>query len=110
MKVVEVWPGTGWYTEILAPLLRDKGQYYAAAIAPDPGSEYVTNAAARTSMTSSPRGPICTARSQITSIGPEGHDIAPPGSIDMVVTFRNMHNWMADDWRAAGVRVDVQAR
>src|SRR5262249_8623252 len=43
MKVVEVWPGGGWYTEILAPLLRDKGTYYAATVAPDPGSKFITN-------------------------------------------------------------------
>lgn len=30
MTVVEVWPGGGWYTEILAPTLKDQGQYYAA--------------------------------------------------------------------------------
>jgi predicted methyltransferase len=30
MTVVEVWPGTGWYTEILAPYLRGRGRYYAA--------------------------------------------------------------------------------
>ncbi len=28
--VVEVWPGTGWWTEILGPYLRDRGIYYAA--------------------------------------------------------------------------------
>src|SRR5688572_15026040 len=30
MSVVEVWPSAGWWTEILAPLLRDEGKYYAA--------------------------------------------------------------------------------
>ena len=30
MTVVEVWPGAGWYTEILAPLLRERGKLYAA--------------------------------------------------------------------------------
>src|SRR5215470_16321443 len=36
LNVMEVWPEPGWYTEILAPLLREKGKYYAAVIAPDP--------------------------------------------------------------------------
>ena len=43
MSVLEVFrPEPGWYTEILAPLLRDKGKYYAAVIAADPGSTYNT--------------------------------------------------------------------
>ena len=33
MTVVEIWPGGGWYTEILAPVLRDKGKLYAASLA-----------------------------------------------------------------------------
>ena len=36
MTVVEVWPGGGWYTEILAPLLKDRGRLYAANL--DAGS------------------------------------------------------------------------
>jgi predicted methyltransferase len=30
MTVVEIWPGNGWYTEILAPLLKDHGKLYEA--------------------------------------------------------------------------------
>ena len=43
MTVVEVWPGEGWYTEVIAPLMREKGKYYAATFAADPASEYLTN-------------------------------------------------------------------
>jgi predicted methyltransferase len=43
MKVLEVWPEPGWYTAVIAPLLREKGKYYAAVIAPDPGSKYITH-------------------------------------------------------------------
>ncbi|MGH8276120.1 MAG: hypothetical protein ACRETH_05435, partial [Steroidobacteraceae bacterium] len=42
MSVLEVWPEPGWYTEVLAPLLRDPGKYYAGVIADDPGSKYIT--------------------------------------------------------------------
>src|SRR5260370_2452981 len=41
MSVLEVWPEPGWYTEAIAPLLRDKGKYYAAVIAADPESKYL---------------------------------------------------------------------
>src|SRR4029077_16956258 len=33
--VVEIWPGRGWYMEILAPYVREQGKYYAAIEAPD---------------------------------------------------------------------------
>ena len=42
MSVLEVWPEPGWYTEIIAPLLRDKGKYYAGVIAADPGNAHIT--------------------------------------------------------------------
>src|SRR5881392_3736905 len=42
MRVLEVWPEPGWYTEVIAPLVREKGKYYAAVIAADPHSKYVT--------------------------------------------------------------------
>src|SRR3981081_2706759 len=42
MSVLEVWPEPGWYTEVIAPLVRDKGKYYAAVIAADPESQYIT--------------------------------------------------------------------
>jgi predicted methyltransferase len=35
MTVVEVWPGGGWYTDILAPLLKEHGTYYAAGADPE---------------------------------------------------------------------------
>src|SRR5579862_7956562 len=41
MSVLEVWPEPGWYTDIIAPLVRDQGKYTAAVIAPDPGSQHI---------------------------------------------------------------------
>ena len=34
MTVVEIWPGGGWYTEVLAPVLKGKGRLYAAQYGP----------------------------------------------------------------------------
>lgn len=97
MHVVEVWPGQGWYTEVIAPLVRDNGRYYAATMAPDLTSQYVSTQLkdyrAKLASRSDLYGKV-----QVTALGPEGHDIAPPGSVDLVVTFRNIHNWMAQDW------------
>ena len=40
--VLEVWPEPGWYTDVIAPLVREHGKYYAAVIEPDPSSQYIT--------------------------------------------------------------------
>jgi predicted methyltransferase len=96
MSVLEVWPEPGWYTEVLAPLLADKGHYYAGVIAPDPKSQYITRRlddfrgklAAR---------PEIYGKVTVVTFPLDGSDAVPPGTLDMVVTFRNIHNWMARD-------------
>lgn len=96
MRVVEISPGQGWYTEVLAPLVRDKGAYYAATFAADPGSEYLTKQlkAFREKLDARPD---LYGKVQIAALAPDGGNIAPPGSVDMVLTFRNIHNWMAQN-------------
>jgi predicted methyltransferase len=85
--VVEITPGGGWYTEILAPYIGRGGGTYIAA-APDRGLNAV-----RTLMTANPDlyGSIRTANFPILAAG--GTPVAP-GSADIVLTFRNVHNWM----------------
>jgi predicted methyltransferase len=96
MKVLEVWPEPGWYTEIIAPLLREHGKYYAAVIAADPASKYVTGRLSdyQQKLTSKPDvyGAV-----EVVTFPVDGGDVVPAGSLDMVVTFRNIHNWMAQD-------------
>jgi predicted methyltransferase len=94
MRVLEVWPEPGWYTEILAPLLRDKGKYYAAVIAADPASPYTTKRLTAYQGMLAAR-PQLYDRVQVVTLPVDGGDVVPPGSLDMVVTFRNLHNWMA---------------
>ena len=99
MKVVEVWPGNGWYTEILAPLLRDQGQLYTAQIDPA-GGDYarktVEDFRAKLAAQSDLYDKVI-----VTTLAPppSKQAIAPPGSVDMVVTFRNLHNWMMFGWQ-----------
>jgi predicted methyltransferase len=94
MTVVEAWPGAGgWYTEVLAPLLSEKGKLYAAQIAPAPGNAYVTNSLSAFSDKLGAR-PDLYGKVEVTTLGPGNARIAPPGSADLVVTFRNLHNWM----------------
>ncbi|WP_422011941.1 class I SAM-dependent methyltransferase [Roseateles sp.] len=82
--VVELSPGGGWYTEILAPYLREGGQLYAAG----GGARF------KAKMDSA----AVYGKVKITTFDPaKGQlDIAPPGSADAVLTFRNVHNWMND--------------
>jgi len=94
MKVLEVWPEPGWYTEILAPLLHDKGQYYAAVIVPDPGSKYVTERLAEFHDKLA-GAPAIYDHVQVLTLPSDGSDVVPPGTLDMVLTFRNIHNWMS---------------
>jgi predicted methyltransferase len=93
--VVEVWPGSaGWYTEIIAPLVRAEGKYYAAQFQPDPKSKYITDNLKAFNDKLASR-PDLYRKVIVTSLGPTAFDIAPPGTADIVVTFRNLHNWMA---------------
>ncbi|HUQ09168.1 MAG TPA: hypothetical protein VM146_02550 [Steroidobacteraceae bacterium] len=94
MTVVEAWPGAdGWYTEVLAPLLADRGKLYAAMMPPIPGNAYVMQGLAQFDAKLASR-PDIYGKVAITRLGPGDFNIAPPGSADMVVTFRNLHNWM----------------
>ena len=95
MTVVEIWPGgKGWYTEILAPYLRDKGKLYAAHFSTDSTIPYFTkNLKKFTAKTKSQ--PEIYSNIVITALQPpKDMEIAPAASVDRVLTFRNIHNWM----------------
>ena len=93
--VVEIWPaGAGWYTEILAPLLRDKGQLTAAHFSTTSTVSYFVNA--HKSFTEKlAKHPMIYNKLAMSVLQPP-HDlqIAQPGSADKVLTFRNIHNWI----------------
>ena len=93
MKVLEVWPEPGWYTEVLAPLVRERGTYYAAVIAADPSSSYITKRLTAYHEKLAALGLY--ERVQVVTLPSDGGDVVAPNSLDMVVTFRNVHNWMA---------------
>jgi len=100
MSVLEVWPEPGWYTEVLAPLLADKGHYYAGVIAPDPKSQYITRRLDDFRQKLAAR-PEIYGKVTVVTFPLDGSDAVPPGTLDMIVTFRNIHNWMARDEAAA---------
>lgn len=108
MHVVEVWPGNGWYTEILAPLLRDQGQLYAAhmdAAASEYAKTLTTNFREKLGRNPELYGKVVVTTLAATAASP----IAPPDSIDLVVTFRNLHNWMMFGWDRAAFEAMYKA-
>jgi predicted methyltransferase len=98
MTVVEVWPGAGWYTEILAPLLRDQGHLYVALLDASSG-EYAKNVVESYRSKLQLR-PDLYGKVTITTLAapPAKNEIAPAGSADLVLSFRNLHNWMMFGW------------
>ncbi len=94
MSVLEVWPEPGWYTEVIAPLVRDKGRYYAGVIPADPSSQYISERLEKYRQKLAGR-PDLYDRVTVVTFPEDGSDAVPPGSVDMVVTFRNFHNWMS---------------
>ncbi|MBS0375562.1 MAG: class I SAM-dependent methyltransferase [Proteobacteria bacterium] len=101
MTVVELWPGGGYWTEILGPYLKKEGRYFVALPSPGNAEEDsgVTRWRAKVAAQQERLGTI-----HETTLGPGHFEIAPAGSADLVLTFRNIHNWME-----AGYAEDVMA-
>jgi predicted methyltransferase len=96
MAVVEIWPGAGWYTEILAPVLREQGRYYAAHFHVDEKSpRYMGSSRQNYGRLLSSR-PDLYDKVTVTAFHAPDHPVAAPaGTADIVLTFRNVHNWTA---------------
>ncbi len=94
MRVLQVWPQTGWYTKIIAPLLQPQGRFVAAVIAPDPGSRFLqARVAAYRGLLAS--RPDLYGGAKVVTFPLNGSDVLPPGSVDMVLSFGDLHEWMA---------------
>lgn len=100
MTVVEIWPGGGWYTEILAPVLRDDGKYYVAGFAlTAKRTPQWRKKMQRELQSKLDARPDLYDRVIVTELSiPERTEMAPPGSADTVLTFRNVHNWMKGEY------------
>jgi predicted methyltransferase len=91
--VVEILPGSaGYYLEILAPYLREKGRYIAASRDASAPPNYLADhqkLLARLAADPAHYGKVA-----VVPFNADRHEIAPPGSADFVLTFRNLHNWI----------------
>lgn len=97
MTVLEIWPGGGgWYAELLAPALREHGHYIAAGMDPKSTSKYVQDNLKKFADKVAAR-PDVYDRAKLTTLqAPNELNPVPDGSVDMVLTFRNVHNWMGN--------------
>jgi predicted methyltransferase len=106
MTVVELWPGGGYWTDILGPYLAARGHYYIAL--PVPGNAEEDSGVKRF------QARIAAEKERLgilheTMLGKGHFDIAPPGSADLVLTFRNLHNWMEDGYAAEALTASFKA-
>lgn len=95
MTVVELWAGGGWYSKVLAPVLADKGTFIATGYdASGSGEEAEFGKAIDARF----KNDKAFAKAQLHVMHPSKGDfnMGPDGSADLVLTFRNIHNWMED--------------
>ncbi|MBN8884540.1 MAG: class I SAM-dependent methyltransferase [Rudaea sp.] len=93
--VIELVPSTGWYSEILAPYLKDSGQYIGAVFkstkadgSPNKYSKLYTDRIAK--------DPAQLGAAKVVEFDGKAPVFGPPASADVVLTFRNVHNWTDD--------------
>lgn len=87
-RVIEITPGTGYWTEILAPFLKEKGSYTAAA--PKERPDRPSPFRAKLNADAANYGAV-----KLVDFSSAEPALGPTGSADFVLTFRNLHNWMA---------------
>lgn len=89
LNVVELWPGGGWYTEVLAPLLHEQGTL--TAVVPtgkylQPYKDFIASQ------------PTVYDRVQVVEVTPPALAYGPDGAADVVLTFRNVHGWVSNGY------------
>lgn len=97
MTVLELWPGGGWYTSILAPVVADKGKLVVTNMdANGPPDDHATQMAKQYAARLASK-PSAFGKVEVRVIHPaEELTFGSDGSVDAVLTFRNFHNWIHD--------------
>ena len=91
MTVIELSPGSGWYTEILSKYLYEEGKLIAAAYNPSL-SDYAKRS--REAYENKLKSKISYNKVQVVDLFKK---LAGDGTVDAVLTFRNIHNWLGED-------------
>lgn len=96
MTVMEIWPGGGWYTEILAPVMRGHGKLVVATWDADvegqPSYRYELPKKMNETFAQSPEIYDQVAFEYFSP--PQSASLGEPGSVDAILTFRNTHGWV----------------
>jgi len=99
MTVVEISPGAGWYTDIIAPVVKDRGRFLAAHSNPNASAGAQKQRASFTARTQAHPEQLSSVTLTSFGKGIEGN-LAAPGSADLILTFRNVHNWIGAGFAA----------
>ena len=95
--VIEITPGGGWYAEILAPYLHDNGQYIAAVVDPASVAEGRSRdyqQKSKTTLETKFAGAAAQyGKAKVVGYDPKAAVFGAADSADLVLTFRNVHNW-----------------
>ena len=97
LTVIEIWPSGGWYAEILAPALREHGHYIGVipkAAAGDDGERASTQRGNDALRARFAKRPDLFDKAELRESDNAAPDLGPPASADLVLTFRNAHNWV----------------
>ncbi len=97
MTLIELTPGGGWYAEVLAPLLKGNGNYIAAIVTPKKkegeDAQDMDALSKKFAGDSTEYGDA-----KVEQFDTQAPNFGPANSADMVVTFRNVHNWVMGDY------------
>lgn len=102
-SVMEIWPSGGWYAEILAPYLRNSGEYIGAgfSLSAKRTPQWRKNMQQKLNQRFAAQPDIYDQVIWTALAVPEDTSIAPAGSADRALTFRNVHNWMKGQYAPA---------
>lgn len=92
MRVIEISPGTGYWTELLSPTMKNLGTYVIAVL--DDSAPPELSADEKQLRIKMGARPKHYERTEILAFDPAQPVFGPPASADMVLTFRNAHNWI----------------
>ncbi len=93
MHVIEMWPGEGWYSEIIAPVLKGKGVFYAASWDSQLKTRAI-DAALKRYTANFVKKPEIFGKVVLTSLSERRFDIGADNSADFIFSSRNMYSWM----------------
>ena len=111
MTVVEIWPDSGWFAEILAPALRERGRYIAAQYPLDPSVSSSGWRAARAVFEAKLKANPAAYDRVVSSdfAHPNMLVMAPPGTADLVLSFRSVHVWAFKGYEDAMFKASFDA-